>query len=192
MKVSDVMKRRVHIVSEDTPLTKAVSLMERHNFKELPVIKGDVLLGKISFYDIMESIRIHGNEKVGKFVKSALNKGYDDVGEMTSCTLEEVAKFIVNEIDLTYLEIRDLYVGIINCLEDIAKQLFKHNKNISVQLLMLSFENLKKLFSQDKMKNHQDTTVIQQNIRRVLTEFETLQTILKSMPPMPRGEPPQE
>jgi CBS domain-containing protein len=71
MRVSDVMKKRVYMVSEDTPLTKAISIMERYNFKEIPVMRGQFLLGKISFFDVMGDVKIQRNEKVGKFVKSS-------------------------------------------------------------------------------------------------------------------------
>jgi len=96
MKVSEVMKKRVWMISEEATVNKAVSLMERYNFKELPIIRGNVLLGKISFFDIMEKVRIQKNEKVGKFVKSSPTiSSNDDIFKAISLMINSGSEFII-------------------------------------------------------------------------------------------------
>ena len=50
---------------------------------------------------------------------------------------------------------------------------------------MQPFKDLRALFQSEKAKDHQDTPVILQNIDRVLGEFEALQMVMSTIPPIP-------
>ena len=91
----------------------------------------------------------------------------------------------MNDIDIKYLEIRDPYLSIINGLEVLAKGTFKRDKTTNIAILMQPFKDLKVLFQSEKAKEHQDTPVIMQNIDRVLGEFEALQMVMNTIPPIP-------
>lgn len=58
--------------------------------------------------------------------------------------------------------------------------------------MLRPFQELKELFNNKVMEAHQDTPVIVQNIDRVISEFETLQAVLMTMPPMPNILPEEE
>lgn len=122
---------------------------------------------------------------IGKLSKKAQDEGLEETALKSSITLLEVAKALMKEIDLTYLEIKDPYLSIINGMEQLAKGVFKADKTSSVAFLMQPFQELKQLFETEKMQAHADTPVIIQNINRILGEFEALQMVMNTMPPMP-------
>ena len=57
-----------------------------------------------------------------------------------TCVLLEVARTIINEIDLTYYEIEDPFLSIINGLEVLSKEAFKRDKTININLLIQPFK----------------------------------------------------
>jgi len=122
---------------------------------------------------------------LGKFAKRAQDAGLEETAMAGSCMLSEVAKTIINEVDITYYEIKDAFLSIINSLEMLAKDAFQRNKNINIALLMQPFLELRALFESGKAKEHQDAAVIILNINRVLGEFQALQMVMNTLPPMP-------
>lgn len=119
---------------------------------------------------------------LGKFAKKAQDAGLEESSITASCVFSEVSKALLTDIDITYNEIKDPFLSIINGMEVLAKEEFKKDKNISIPLLMEPFKELKTLFSQGKAKEHQDTPVIMLNIDRVLGEFEALQMVMSTIP----------
>jgi hypothetical protein len=145
------------------------------------------LFGKISIdaakYDI--SMASAPLRFLGKLSSKAQSEGMEESAIKASCTLLEVAKAFFNEIDLTYLEIKDPFLSIINGMELLAKGTFKRDKTSSISILIQPFKELKELFQNEKIRNHPDTGVIVQNIDRILGEFEALQMVMKTIPPLP-------
>lgn len=145
------------------------------------------ILGKISIdaakYDItMASPPLRF---LGKFAKKAEDQGFEETVLTASCVFSEVAKAILTEIDITYCELKDPFLSIINGMEQLAKSAFQKDKTINISLLTQPFKDLKALFDQGKAKDHQDRAVIVQNIDRVLGEFEALQMVMSTMPKIP-------
>jgi CBS domain-containing protein len=63
-KVREVMSREVHTISEDTPLEEVVELMERHQIKRLPVVRGGKLVGIVSRANLLRALaRVVGETK---------------------------------------------------------------------------------------------------------------------------------
>ncbi len=54
--VRDVMTEAVISVTEDTPLTDVVELMEKHHIKRLPVVRGEALVGLVSRSDFVRML----------------------------------------------------------------------------------------------------------------------------------------
>jgi hypothetical protein len=148
------------------------------------------LLGKIAIdaakYDM--SLASAPLRFIGKFAKRAQDQGFEETVMTASCVFSEVAKTIVTEIDLTYYEIKDAFLSIINGMEVLSKDAFKRDKTTNISLLMQPFKELRVLFDSEKMKNHQDTPVIVQNIDRVLGEYEALLIVMHTIPPIPKIE----
>lgn len=125
---------------------------------------------------------------IGKCAKRAQDQGFEETVITASCLFLEVAKEIISSVDLTYYEIKDPFLSIINGMEVLSKEEFKRDKNINISLLMQPFKELRALFESDAVKNHQDTPVILQNIDRVLGEYEALLIVMNTMPAIPRIE----
>lgn len=148
------------------------------------------LLGKIAIdaakYDV--SLASPALRFLGKFAKRAQEQGFEESTLTASCVFLEVANEMIQEIDLSYYEIKDPFLSIVNGMEVLSKEAFKRDKTLSILLLMQPFKDLRRLFENDKMKNHQDTPVILQNIDRVLGEYEALLIVMNTMPIIPKIE----
>lgn len=148
------------------------------------------LLGKIAIdaakYDV--SLASPALRFLGKFAKKAQAQGFEESALTASCVFLEVAKEMIGEIDLAYYEIKDPFLSIVNGMEVLSKEAFKRDKTMNIQLLMQPFKDLRALFDNDKMKNHQDTPIILQNIDRVLGEYEALLIVMNTMPAIPKIE----
>lgn len=125
---------------------------------------------------------------LGRITLKSQDHGLTEVGHKAILTLLEVAKGILTEIDVTYLELKDPFFTLISQMHEIEKKMFKQDKTIKVQFLIQPFLELKELFQNEKMASHQDTAVIIQDINRVLAEFAALEEVLRSMPLIPQGE----
>ena len=146
-----------------------------------------VALGKISVnsanFDIsMVSLPTYF---LGQFAVKDIQHGMDEEGNLATTTLMEVAKTILTKIDVTYQEILEPFQTIIHSLNLIAKELFKNDKTINLNVLTQPFKELKQLFETEKMASQQDTPAIIQTIDAVLNEFGALEKILKTIPPIP-------
>lgn len=119
--------------------------------------------------------------------RAALKAEENDLTEIpvkTILALLEVSKTILREVDFTYLDLKDPFLSIVSNLEDVTKAMFKKDKEMNIKILVQPFIDLKELFKEEKVAAHQDTPVILNNINRVLGEYEALDTIMKTMPPI--------
>jgi len=121
-----------------------------------------------------------------RLTKRAQEAGYSDTIIRASLTLLQLSKMLIAEIDVTYLEIKETFLDIIGKMEALAKDTFKADKSTKIAILMQPFLELKELFSSEKLTSHQDTAAIQQDINRILAEFQTLELVMKTIPPMPK------
>jgi len=122
---------------------------------------------------------------LGRFALTALQHNVKEVGPKAVLTLQQVAKGIINDNDVTYMELQEPFFALINQMNEITKEMFRQDKNINVQLLMQPFLDLKELFKSDKVAQHADTPAITQRIDAVLSEYSALETVLKTMPAIP-------
>ncbi|MEI8364787.1 MAG: hypothetical protein WCF65_00045 [Parachlamydiaceae bacterium] len=145
-------------------------------------------LGKISVaaaqYDM--SLASAPIRFLGKCAKKAQDEGLEETALTASCVFSEIAKEILTQVDITYYEIKDPFLSIINGMEVLAKESFRRNKDMNIGLLAQPFKQLRELFKGDKVKNHQDTPIIVQNIDRVLGEFEALLIVMNTIPTIPK------
>jgi hypothetical protein len=123
---------------------------------------------------------------LGKFALRAQQNQLEEVGIKASLTLFEVAKTLLDVIDPTYFVIKDAYFSLITQMHEIAKETFKQDKNTRIDLLTQPFRDLKERFKTEKMVNHPDTPEIISKIDNVLAEFDALELILRTIPPLPQ------
>jgi hypothetical protein len=112
-----------------------------------------------------------------------------EAGNRATLTLLEVCKVIIEEINLQYVDIKDPFLSVITYMRDIAKDAFRKDKSVNIKVLIMPFNDLKKLFKNEKIASHQDAKAILQSIDHVLEEFSMLESVMNTLPPMPK---PQE
>jgi hypothetical protein len=155
-----------------------------------------VILGKIAIdaakYDV--SMATLPLRFLGKFANAAQEKDLSETVIKASCALLETGRTILNDIDITYAEIKDPFLSIVNSLESLAKGAFRKDKSTNIALLIQPLIELKAMFASEKISKHQDAPAITQSIDRVLGEFEALQMVMNTLPTIPSiaSEPSEE
>ncbi len=146
------------------------------------------VLGKIAIHCAKFDLSLAGYPVhfLSRNAKAALDKGMSEIGLKASITLLEVSKTIIDEVDTTYADLKDPFFSITAGLEEIAKATFLHDKSINLKILTQPFRDLKELFKNPKVVSHQDTPIIIQNIDRVLGEYDSLELVMKTIPPIPQ------
>lgn len=157
--------------------------------KKLKIVLNSLItnMGKIIVYSAKCDLTLTPNPTIqlGKFAEKSLENNVSDVGVLASCTLLEVAKTILTDIDCTYLEIKETYLVLIAQLDKIAKLTFKQDKSMNIAILIQPFLDLKELFKIEKNAAHLDADVINRDLDRVIAEFQMLETVMRTIPPRP-------
>lgn len=122
---------------------------------------------------------------MGRFARDGQDEGMDEVGVRGSIALVEVARHIVDEVDLTSGSIREPFFTLIGQLEELNKEMFRQDKSINIVILKQPFIELKRIFDNEKVASHQDTPAIRADIDRVIGEFTELEAIMNQLPPIP-------
>lgn len=147
-------------------------------------------LGKIALHATKFDISLTGYPIffMGKCARRAQSFHIADTVGKATIALTEVAKRIPEEVDVRYLELKDPYDTIILQLHEISKEIFRQDKSTDIAFLVLPFKDLQALFSSGKLAEHQDTPAILERINQVLAEFDALQVVMNTLPPIPKGE----
>lgn len=144
------------------------------------------LLGKVCIYAARCDLSLVGYvvDHIGKFSIAAEKNKTPEIALKGTCTLVEVSKTIINEINLNYMDLKDPFFSIITELNEIGKESFRQNKQNSIALLTVPFQDLKALFQSPKVTDHPDTPAILAEIDRVMAEWTTLETVMRTIPPI--------
>jgi hypothetical protein len=163
-------------------------LFDKAISQKLELLCGNVIssLGKITIYAAKYDMSIapYPLHYLTQLAKRAQNEGMQEVSNRAMLTMLEVSKTIIKEVDLQYVEIKEPFINMIRSMHELAKETFRKDKSLSIQLLTQPFYDLKGVFNEGKIATHQDQPVILQTIDQVLDEFATLQTVLSTMPPI--------
>lgn len=124
----------------------------------------------------------HPLEFLGRFAIFAIRHDISEAGPKATCVLLNIAKAIIEDLDVRYLELQATYFSLIMQMQKIAQEIFKKDKNINIKILTHPFLELKKLFQTEKMATHPDTTAIVHEIDRVLQEFAALESVMRTIP----------
>jgi hypothetical protein len=121
---------------------------------------------------------------LGKFAVQAQRQNMNEIGDLATSTLIETSKTILQEVNLTYTELVEPFDAVINALDNIAKEIFRKDKTSSISLLIQPLKDLRTLFEAEKLAQHPDTPTIIQSINRVLIEFDALEQVMRTLPPI--------
>lgn len=159
---------------------------EKASYRGLEPLSSQVLsaLGRVTIsaahYDL--SLVTYPILTLGRAALLALQEKLKEGAIKGQIILLEVAKGILKESDLTYMELKAPFFTLIDNLDKISKEIFKQDKNIPIQTLIQPFLQLKEILNDPRITNHQDYVVIQKEIDRTLAEYSALQAVLSSMP----------
>lgn len=147
-------------------------------------------LGKIAFYAAKFDISLATDpiHLIGRLAQHAQSMGMNEVTSKATITLLEVVRIMLNEIDVTYLELKEPFAVLITDLHEIEKETFRQNKQIEIAQLRMPFNKIKELFAQEKLVNHPDTPEIVARANQAIAEFDALELVLKTVPPIPNLE----
>jgi len=66
LKARDVMTRKVITVNESTPIEVIVTLLEEHQIKRVPVVRGDHVVGIVSRADLLRAFASQATQEAAK------------------------------------------------------------------------------------------------------------------------------
>lgn len=161
--------------------TKAASQQLEPVCSHMVTVLGKIVIDSAKYDMSMPTYPLHF---LGKFAVQAQKRGVSDVGPKAILTLVEVARIILNEIDVTYLELQEPFFSLISQMNDITKEMFREDKTMSIKLLTQPFRDLREMFTSEKMAGQQDTPAILQKIDATLAEYEALESVMKTIPPI--------
>lgn len=131
-------------------------------------------------YDI--SIATYPLHFLQKITREATHRAMSEVASRASCTLVELAKQLPQKVDLRYLAIAEFYSAIVGQLEENAQEIFKADKSINIAILLLPFKEVRKLFEQPMLADHQDKEAILKVVDGAMDQFQTLQEVMRPLP----------
>jgi hypothetical protein len=149
--------------------------------RQIVMALGKIILYCAQFDLSLVSFPVHF---LTKFGLKAQQQQVEEIAVLTTSTLVETAKAIINEVDLTYAELQEPFHSIINGLDVLAKGAFKKRKDRNIKVLVQPLEDMKALFETEKMSHHPDTPVILKEINGVLEEYHVLAEVISTLPPI--------
>lgn len=119
----------------------------------------------------------------------ALEENDSDTALRVSCTIQEVARIIIDESEQTSGFFETFRV-IVNQLADLAKQLFRNDKTTPVPTLMTPFVEIKKSIESSLFANTDEGRQVIEQLDDVLEQFSALAHVMlhKDGPQSPKQE----
>lgn len=69
--INAIMSKKVVTAKPDVLLRNVISLMDKYDFKEIPIAdKQDKLLGLVSYFDILNMVKFQGDSKISNFMST--------------------------------------------------------------------------------------------------------------------------
>lgn len=165
------------------------SIHEQALDKKLELVAGHVIttLTKLAIYTTRIDLSLTALPLyyVDKLALHAIKKGFQDVGVKATIGLLSVAEAISDRNDLQYMDLKPSFITIISTLDAIAKETFSMDKTTKIPILTQPFRQLAQLLEKESLKGHQDKGVIQDQLTRILAEYQALEAVLSTMPPLP-------
>lgn len=122
---------------------------------------------------------------LGKWTHLALNAKISEVGPKAIYVLLGVSKSILEEENVTYSALKEPFQSIIQHMESITKEMFRQDKKLNIAILTQPFRDLKAMFKNEKAAANPDTPGILAHLDRIIGEFDALELVMKTLPPLP-------
>lgn len=154
--------------------------------RETVCVKVNTILGKLALHAMKTHPHFTASALAlsGKLAEQAVREGYYDVGIKTGLMLIELSRSVANEGDVEAKELQEALLEIVKNLEEISKELYKQNKNTPLEIIKEPLLQLKLVLVGSKNSAHPAVVVAIADIDRVLSEYQELELILKTIPPI--------
>lgn len=124
-------------------------------------------------------------QTLGRSAILALQNKLKESGIKAELVLVEVARSIIREADFAYNDLKSPFLAILDNLDILSKEMFSLDKNIRIQILTQPLQQVREILNDPKIKDHQDTPLLQQEADRLLAEYAALQAVLSARPMIP-------
>lgn len=137
------------------------------------------VLGKMSLY----LIKYHPNLAhlpllfIEKCARMALELNFEDVVVRVNATLSELVKSYITIASEQKESLRNVTFIALSHLEEIVKETFQKNRDISPALLMQPFAEIGQMLGEAQFQEFPDREALLQELRRILSQFNALDLI---------------
>lgn len=74
----DIMTTKVWTLSPKDPIKKAINMMDKYGIKEIPILDSKKFVGMITYYDILDFVRLNPDEKISSLMIKPPTVGPDE------------------------------------------------------------------------------------------------------------------
>jgi len=141
----DIMVKKLITASPKEQIKKIVSKMEKYGVKEIPIVEKGKFIGMITYYDILDFVRIDPNEKVSTLM---IKPPSVDIKTEISKIIELMLKTGVEAIPVINED--NKLVGLISDY-DILKKMLNHSKIKKLRVRDVMNESIKLLREDDSI-----------------------------------------
>ena len=124
---------------------------------------------------------------IGTFALQAMHKDVPEIAVKANLLLVELSKLMLREVDLAKVSLEEALIPLVDQLEAIAKAMFKKDKESDLKVLTRSLRELKEVLAAEALQGRSDVAVVTKSIDRVLGDFQNLELILHTIPPIPKA-----
>lgn len=165
---------------------KGLSVKGLNEKRETICVKINTILGKLALHALKTHPHFTASALAlsGKLAEESVRAGYRDVGIKTGLMLIELSRSIAEEGDVEEKELQEALLEIVKNLEEISKELYKQNKNTPLEIIKEPLLQLKLVLVGSKNNNHPAVALAIADIDRVLSEYQELELILRTIPPI--------
>ncbi len=126
-------------------------------------------------------VSVHPVSSIARCAELAKKEGLESLLTRASLTLSEVCKAFLVQSQARNESYKELFLTTILEMEKVVKMLYRQNKSISPVLLMQPFAEVGQFLGSDAMQNALDREIIVREIRRILTEFQSLEMVMQNI-----------
>ncbi len=149
-------------------------------------VQVNTTLGKLALHAMGTRPQFAGAALViaGNLAEKAVKGDAKDVAIKTSLMLIELCHTAANEAPLDDKDLGDALVEVVKTLETISKELYRQDKGIPLEVIRAPFLQLKTALTESPSVNHPTIVLTLHEVDRVLAEYQELELILKTIPPI--------
>lgn len=125
---------------------------------------------------------------LGRLADEAQKAGDRETPVKISCLLLSLGKSIITDIPPEAVNFREVYMGIVARLEEIALETFRRDKSTNISALKKPFDEIRVLLAKEGLVQRDDVQIVLRDIVRVIEDLTALEAVLVHIPLPPMEE----